>query len=112
LQKEMASLTQLLHQNDKVVKWILESGNIEMEALENLCNICLDIQADFVKTSTGYLGTGARIEDVRFMKEKVGDAAGVKASGGIRTKAFALELIEAGASRIGASKSVHIVSES
>jgi deoxyribose-phosphate aldolase len=111
LKKEIVSLTQLLNQNDKVVKWILESGNISRDSLERLCHICLEAEADFVKTSTGYLGTGARTEDVQFMKQIVGDQAGVKASGGIRNKAFALELIDAGASRIGASKSVQIVTE-
>ena len=112
LKKEIDSLTQLLHQNDKVVKWILETGNISREAAERLCHICLEAEVDFVKTSTGYLGTGARTEDVHFLKEIVGDQAQVKASGGIRDRTFALELIDAGASRIGASRSVEIVTGS
>ena len=112
LQKEIDSLTQLLHQNDKMAKWILETGNISREAIERLCQICLQAEVDFVKTSTGYLGTGAKTEDILFLKQILGDQALIKASGGIRDKTFALELINAGASRIGASRSVEIVTGS
>ena len=67
--------------------------------------------ADFVKTSTGFSTGGATAHDVALMRKTVGPNVGVKASGGIRTREDALSMIEAGASRIGASASVQIVSE-
>ncbi len=65
--------------------------------------------ADFVKTSTGFSSGGATVEDVALLRRTVGNALGVKASGGIRDYATALAMIEAGASRLGASKSVQIL---
>ena len=62
-----------------------------------------------VKTSTGFLGLGARPEDVALLRAVVGDVLGVKASGGVRTRAQALALIQAGASRLGTSASVALV---
>ena len=66
-------------------------------------------KADFVKTSTGFGGGGATVEDVLLMRETVGPKLGVKASGGIRSAEDAREMIAAGATRIGASASVQIV---
>ncbi len=65
--------------------------------------------ADFVKTSTGFASEGAKVEDVRLLKSIAGRGLGVKASGGIRDQIKALEMIRAGATRLGASKSVAIV---
>lgn len=70
----------------------------------------MSAHADFVKTSTGYHPTGgATIEAVRLMRQTVGDALGVKASGGVRTIEATLAMIEAGASRIGTSSSAAIL---
>lgn len=66
---------------------------------------------DFVKTSTGFSTAGATVEDVKLMREAVGDTMGVKASGGIRDTKTAEAMIAAGASRIGASKSIAIIGE-
>ena len=66
-------------------------------------------KVDFVKTSTGFAGGGATVEDVRLMRRVVGGTIGVKASGGIRNYEQALALIEAGATRIGASSGVSIL---
>lgn len=71
--------------------------------------LCQEAGADFVKTSTGFSTGGATVEDVALLRRTVGQALGVKASGGIRDWATALSMIEAGASRIGASKSVQIL---
>ena len=68
--------------------------------------------AAFVKTSTGFGGGGATVEDVALLRAVVGDGVGVKASGGIRTAADALALVRAGASRIGASACVALVTGS
>ena len=65
--------------------------------------------ADFVKTSTGFVGGGARVEDIRIMKEAVGDRAQIKASGGIHSYDEAMAMIAAGATRIGASAGLAII---
>jgi len=65
--------------------------------------------ADFVKTSTGFAGGGATVEDVKLMRETVGPEIGVKASGGIRSKEDAEAMVEAGANRLGASAGIKIV---
>ena len=65
--------------------------------------------ADFVKTSTGFSTGGATVEDIKLIKSIVGDSKKIKASGGIKTREFALELIEAGADRIGASSAKEII---
>ena len=65
--------------------------------------------ADFVKTSTGFSTSGATVADIALMRRTVGDALGVKASGGIRTREDALKMLAAGASRIGASASLAII---
>jgi deoxyribose-phosphate aldolase len=75
------------------------------------CKLAVEAGANFVKTSTGFGGGGATVADVRLMREVVGDRAGVKASGGVRSLADARAMIEAGATRIGASSGVAIVRE-
>ena len=73
------------------------------------CETAVKAGADFVKTSTGFGSCGAKAEDVRLMRNTVGEGIGVKASGSVRSREKALKLIEAGADRIGASKSTEIV---
>ena len=75
------------------------------------CRAAMDAGADFVKTSTGFSKGGATVEDVRLMRQTVGPDMGVKAAGGIHTRAEAEAMIEAGATRIGASAGIKIVSE-
>lgn len=77
------------------------------------CELSESAGADFVKTSTGFSTAGAKVEDVKLMRETVGDRLGVKASGGVHSKAEAEAeaMIAAGATRIGASASVKIVTE-
>jgi deoxyribose-phosphate aldolase len=74
------------------------------------CQLAQGAGADFVKTSTGYAGGGAMVEDIALMRRTVGPTLGVKASGGVRTYAQALAMIEAGATRIGTSSGVAMVS--
>jgi deoxyribose-phosphate aldolase len=71
----------------------------------------LEEGADFVKTSTGLAPGGATVEDIRLMRSVVGEKVGVKAAGGIRDLATALAMIEAGATRLGASRAASIVEE-
>jgi deoxyribose-phosphate aldolase len=89
-----------------VLKVIIESGALTDEQIAETCKSAVAAGADFVKTSTGFHKTGgATIHTVALMRSTVGPLIGVKASGGIRTLADALQMIEAGANRIGASAS-------
>jgi deoxyribose-phosphate aldolase len=92
-----------------VLKVIIETAYLDPAEIERATEIVVTGGADFVKTSTGFAPSGARVEDVRIMKATAGDLAGIKAAGGIRTHAFAWELIEAGATRLGCSTSIDVV---
>ena len=94
-----------------IVKVILETCLLTDEEKVKACELSVEAGADFVKTSTGFSTGGATSEDITLMRKTVGKNIGVKASGGVRTKADALEMIEAGASRIGASASIKIVTD-
>ena len=94
-----------------LLKVILETCLLTDEEIVASCKAAMAAGADYVKTSTGFSKGGATAHAVKIMRETVGDKLGVKASGGIHTKAEALEMIEAGASRIGASASVAIMGE-
>ena len=92
-----------------LVKVILETGFLTEEEKRQVCQIAKNAGADFVETSTGFGPGGATKEDIRLMRETVGEDMGVKASGGVRTFETALEMIEAGADRIGTSSGVAIL---
>ncbi len=94
-----------------LVKVILETCLLTEEEKKMSCQICKEVGADFVKTSTGFSSGGATVEDVKLMRSIVKPYLGVKASGGIRDYATANAMVEAGASRIGASASVAIANE-
>lgn len=93
------------------VKVILETGLLTDEEIVEGCKAAESAGARFVKTSTGFLAPGANAHAVRLMKQTVGSRLLIKASGGIRSYAAAMEMIEAGADRIGASACVSIVRE-
>ncbi|MDA7025184.1 deoxyribose-phosphate aldolase [Bacillus sp. CLL-7-23] len=93
-----------------LVKVIIETCLLTDEEKERACRLAVAAGADFVKTSTGFSTGGATVEDIALMRKTVGPDIGVKASGGIRTKADVEQMISAGASRIGASAGVSIVS--
>jgi len=92
-----------------IVKVIIETAYLTMNEKIIACKLAKEAGADFVKTSTGLFGEGATVEDVRLMRETVGQDMGVKASGGIRTYADAVAMIEAGANRLGTSTAVAII---
>lgn len=94
---------------DQRVKVIVEATLLNEEQLVQACRLAEEAGADFVKTSTGYAGGGATVEDVRIMRRAVGDRVGVKASGGIRTRRQAEDLLEAGANRIGSSSGIDLL---
>ncbi len=93
------------------LKVILENCYLSDEEKVAACRIVKDAGADFVKTSTGFGPSGARVEDVRLMRQTVGPAMGLKAAGGIRTLSDALAMLQAGATRLGTSASVGIMQE-
>lgn len=93
-----------------LVKVILETAYLSDEEKILACRIAKEERADFVKTSTGFASAGATLHDVRLMREAVGPTMGVKAAGGIRDTDAARQMVEAGATRIGASASVKIAS--
>jgi len=92
-----------------IVKVILENCYLTENEKRDACRLTMQAEADFVKTSTGFGKSGASVEDVRLMRAVVGPKFGVKAAGGIRTVDQALQMIDAGADRIGASASVSIL---
>lgn len=99
---------------DKPLKVILETDLLEKEEIKKACEICVEAGADFVKTSTGFVknGAGAKAEDVKLMAEIVKPhGLRVKASAGIRDRQKAIDMIEAGADRLGTSSGAAIVSQ-
>jgi deoxyribose-phosphate aldolase len=94
------------------LKVIFETCLLDREEITHLCQICREIGVAFVKTSTGFSTGGATVEDVRLMRETVGDDVSVKASGGVRDSVTARAMIAAGASRLGTSSGIAIVAGS
>ena len=111
VENEIRSLAAICHNSGALLKVIIECCLLSDEEKKHACELCLRAGADFVKTSTGMSTSGAKVEDIRLMRAVVGQRMGVKAAGGIRTAADMLNMIDAGASRIGASASVAIMQE-
>lgn len=111
VERDIAGVVQAAHQRGAICKVIIETALLEDEEKVRACRLAKQAGADFVKTSTGFSGGGATIEDVRLMRQTVGPALGVKASGGIRSLSDAQNMIAAGATRLGASAGVKIIQE-
>ncbi len=107
--EDINAVVDVAHAQGALVKVILETALLTNEEKAAACMIAKRAGADFVKTATGFNGGGATVEDVALMRSVVGDALGVKASGGVRTGTDARSMIAAGATRIGASAGVSIV---
>jgi len=107
--EDITAVAEVCHAQDAIVKVIIETAMLTDREKVIACQIAVQAKADFVKTSTGYGGGGATVFDVALMREAVGPKLGVKASGGIRTRDDVEEMIAAGATRIGASAGVKIV---
>ncbi len=95
----------------KIAKIIIETSLITTDEIKKICEICREISPDFVKTSTGYNGEGATVENVQLLRSLLPEEIKITASGGIRTKDDAIRLIQAGANRIGSSSGVMIMNE-
>ena len=98
-----------VHDGGAILKVIIETSLLDDEAKVLACEAAAEAGADFVKTSTGFAGGGATVEDITLMRRTVGERLGVKASGGVRSLADAQAMIDAGATRLGASSGVAIV---
>ena len=96
--------------DDRIVKVILETCMLTNDEIPQACKLVVQAQAHFVKTSTGFGSAGATLEHVRLMRETVGQFSGVKAAGGVRNAEDARAMIQAGATRIGTSNGIAIVS--
>jgi deoxyribose-phosphate aldolase len=94
-----------------VLKLILETSQLDPDQIISVCKMAKSEGFDFVKTSTGFNGPGATIENVQLMRYAVGPDMGVKASGGVKTLQDCLDMIAVGASRIGTSSGVAIMKE-
>ena len=110
LEKEVGIILEVVRKNNKVLKVIIESGILPDKDIIRSCELYGKAGVDFVKTSTGFAERGATVEAVQLMRKHLPSNVHVKASGGIRTYEFAKQLINAGASRLGCSASVAIVS--
>lgn len=108
--RDIRAVTEAVHEHGGIVKVIIETCLLDQDEKKRMCAAVTQAGADFIKTSTGFSTGGATIADVRFLREHVGPAVRVKASGGIRDKETALAMIDAGASRLGTSSGVVIVS--
>ena len=111
VRQDITALAGACHAGGALLKVIIEAVLLDDHEKVTACQLSQAAGADFVKTSTGFAGGGATVEDVRLMRQTVGSEMGVKAAGGIRSYADALAMVEAGATRIGVSAGVYIVEQ-
>lgn len=107
--KELQSITQLAHLRGKTVKLIIEAGMLSESELKRACALAVKAEVDYVKTSTGFAGSGATVEMIEVIRELLPKKIKIKASGGIKTRKQMMQLIEAGADRIGTSSAMQII---
>jgi deoxyribose-phosphate aldolase len=106
---DIRAVAQAAHAGGAICKVILETGLLTDDEKVRACRLAVEAGVDFVKTSTGFAGSGATVVDIELMRATVGPDIGVKAAGGIRTLADAQAMIAAGATRLGSSAGVQIV---
>lgn len=107
VEDEIAKLKKVV--GNHVLKVIIETCLLSDEEKVKACQLAKKAGADFVKTSTGFSKGGATVHDVSLMRETVGPEMGVKASGGVKTKEELLDMVKAGANRIGTSHGIDLV---
>jgi deoxyribose-phosphate aldolase len=108
---EVARCAKLCHEAEKTLKVIIETAYLTAEEIVFCSKLCQDAGADFVKTSTGFAPSGAKVEDIRLIRSTLGEMTGIKASGGIKTIEQVEAMLEAGADRIGTSAGVAIMQQ-
>lgn len=109
IKREMETIVGICRKHNVLSKVIFENCYLEKEEIKKVAKIAREVKPDFIKTSTGFGTSGATIEDVKLMKETVGNDVKVKAAGGIRDWATCKAMLEAGAERIGTSSSFKIM---
>jgi len=109
VEEDIASVVRASHDGGAIVKVIIETALLDDAAKVLACQLSIAAGAEFVKTSTGFAKSGATVGDIALMRRTVGPDIGVKASGGVRTLADLRAMVEAGATRVGASASVAIM---
>ncbi|HEV8131312.1 MAG TPA: deoxyribose-phosphate aldolase [Acidobacteriota bacterium] len=109
VKRDIESVVTACHDSGAITKVIIETALLNDPEKVKACTLAKEARADFVKTSTGFASGGATAEDVALMRRVVGSEMGVKAAGGIKDTEVTRKMIEAGASRIGASAGVKIV---
>ncbi|MEO2090522.1 MAG: deoxyribose-phosphate aldolase [Gemmataceae bacterium] len=108
---DIAAVVQTAHAANAKVKVIFENAYLKDEHKKELCRICGEVRADWVKTSTGYAETGATVEDLKLMRQHSPAWVQVKAAGGVRTYDKLLEVRAIGVSRVGATATKQILDE-
>lgn len=111
LANELTHLMTVIKKEQKGLKIIIESGILTDEEIVKCCQLYGIAEIDYLKTSTGYAEKGATVHAVELFRKNLPPHVGIKASGGIREYGFARELVEAGATRLGCSASVAIISD-
>ncbi len=106
---EIAKCSKITHDYQKLLKVIIETAYLSDEEIIEACKLCADAGVDFVKTSTGFAPSGAKVEHIALMRSTLPLHVGIKASGGIKTREQAISMIEAGADRLGTSSGVKII---
>lgn len=107
LDKELAAYRKICE--GRILKIIVETSLLSRSELDRIAQCLIDNRIDYIKTSTGMVGDGAKLDDVKFLKEYYGECIKIKASGGIKTKEQAINFIKAGADRIGTSSAKQIL---
>ena len=110
VKNELESLTTACHMRGKTIKAIIETGALDHKELLKLAEICAAAEVDFVKTSTGFNAPGASVEAVSMLRNALPKEVKIKASGGIKDRQFAEQLVQAGANRLGSSASIQVIS--
>jgi deoxyribose-phosphate aldolase len=108
---DIAAVTKVAHEAGAIVKVIFENCYLTDEQKVRLCQICGNVGADYVKTSTGYGTGGATLEDLRLMRRAAPPRVKLKAAGGVRNLDMMIEVVELGCDRIGASRTAEILDE-
>jgi deoxyribose-phosphate aldolase len=111
VREDIESIATLCRLRNKVLKVIIETCLLTPDEIVKICEIVSEVGVDYIKTSTGYNGEGATLENIKLIRQSSSGKIKIKASGGIKTRKFAEQLIKAGADRIGTSSGISIIAE-
>jgi deoxyribose-phosphate aldolase len=109
VRNDIDSMTRAAHLRGKIVKIILEIGLLTQAEVEKVCQLCNELEVNYIKTSTGYNTNPITTDEVRFLKSIINPKIKIKASGGIKTGKHAQDLLDAGADRLGTSEGLEII---